>query len=78
MKFENVEQLAAEISNLPKGASDTIETRFDELRLWVSFNGFNYNLDWEAFSSIDGTRYDYGMAIYATALEAAESVARFW
>lgn len=76
MKYENVEQLAANFLNLKNGECEKIETRHDELDLWVEFEDNQYVLDWVAFSSIDGTQYDQGRMNFGTALQAAHQVAK--
>lgn len=76
MKYETVEQLAASFLTLKNGECEKIETRHEELNLWVEFEDNQYTLDWVAFSSLDGTQFDQGRMNFGTALQAAEQVAK--
>lgn len=74
--FARVELLAQDFSSLKNGECERVETRHEELNLWVEFEDNQYTLDWVAFSSLDGTQFDQGRRSFGTALQAAEQVAK--
>lgn len=67
--------LADDFSSLTNGECERVETRHEELDLWVEYEDGYYILDWEAFSSVDGTRFDCGRISFDSAVKAAEKVA---